>query len=52
MTDSNNYYLKKIAIELGLEEPTKPKSNNWYLKQIYELSDEISGESIKEDLLR
>jgi len=52
LTDSNNYYLKEIAIELGLEEPTEPKSNNWYLKKIYELTDEYSDESIKEDLLR
>jgi len=52
LTNSNNHYLKEIAVELGLTRPTEHKSNNFYLKKIYELSDEISDESIKEDLLR
>lgn len=52
MTNSNNYYLREIAIELGLTKPNKAKSNNWYLKKILELSDGMSDESIKEDLLR
>ena len=50
--DTNNHYLKEIAISLGLDEPTEHKPNNWYLKRIHELTDGYSDESIKEDLLR
>lgn len=35
---TNNALLKQIALNLGLEEPTEPKSDNWYLKQIEELT--------------
>ena len=38
MMKTNNYYLKRIAMNLGLEEPSEQKSDNWYLKQIYELT--------------
>jgi len=52
LTNNNNYYLRAIAVELGLTKPNRNQTNNWYLKKIYELTDEYSDESIKEDLLR
>lgn len=48
---SNNYYLRQIAINFGLETPNKFRNDNWYLKKICELSEGFSDESIEEDLL-
>lgn len=39
-------------MNLGLSKPTGHKNDNWYLREIMELTDEYSDESIKEDLLR
>lgn len=48
---SNNYYLKQIAMALGMSEPSAHKNDLYYLREIAERSEEISDESIKEDLL-
>ena len=49
---SDNYYLKQIAINLGLTKPNKFRNNNYLLKKIAELTDGYSDESIEEDLLK